>query len=150
MKLSILIPVFNESQSIAAVVEWVQAVALDKEIILVNDASTDGTSDLIKKFASDDLKVIHHVTNQGKGAAIRTALKAATGDVIVIQDADFEYDPGDLPRLMAPITEGKAEVVYGVRSLESQKLIMRLGNRFITFVTNVLYGQSLQRCRNML
>ena len=114
------------------------------EIILVDDASTDGTSDLVNKFVSDDLKVIHHVTNQGKGAAIRTALRAATGDVIVIQDADFEYDPNDLPRLMAPITEGKAAVVYGVRPLTSQKLIMRLGNRFITFITNVLYGQSLQ------
>jgi glycosyltransferase involved in cell wall biosynthesis len=144
MKLSILMPVFNESQCIAAVVERVRVVALDKEIILVNDASTDGTSDLVKKFASDDLKVIHHVTNQGKGAAIRTALKAATGDVIVIQDADFEYNPSDLSRLMAPITEGKAAVVYGVRSLESQKLIMRLGNRFITFATNLLYGQKLQ------
>jgi dolichol-phosphate mannosyltransferase len=153
MKLSILMPVFNESQSIAAVVERVQAVPLDKEIILVDDASTDGTSDWINKFASDDLKVIHHVTNQGKGAAIRTALKAATGDLIVIQDADFEYDPGDLPRLMAPITEGKAAVVYGVRSLESQKLIMRLGNRFVTFVTNVLYGQSLndvETCYKMM
>ena len=144
MKLSVLMPIFNESLSIVAVVERVKAVPLDKEIILVDDASTDGTSDLINKLASDNLKVIHHVTNQGKGAAIRTALKAATGDVIVIQDADFEYDPGDLPRLMTPITEGKAEVVYGVRPLESQKLIMRLGNRFITFVTNVLYGQSLQ------
>jgi dolichol-phosphate mannosyltransferase len=144
MKLSILIPVFNEIQSIAGVVERVHAVPLDKEIILVNDASTDGTSDLISQFASDDLKVIHHVTNQGKGTAIRTALKAATGDVIVIQDADFEYDPGDLPRLMVPISEGKAEVVYGVRSLESQKLVMRLGNRFITFAANVLYGQSLK------
>jgi glycosyltransferase involved in cell wall biosynthesis len=153
MKLSILIPVFNESQSIAAVVERVQAVPFDKEIIVVNDASTDGTSDLINKFASDGLKVIHHVTNQGKGAAVRTALKAATGDVIVIHDADFEYDPGDLPRLMAPITEGKAAVVYGVRSLESQKLIMRLGNWFITFVTNVLYGQSLndvETCYKMM
>src|SRR4030042_2078618 len=153
MKLSILIPVFNESQSIAAVVERVQAVPFDKEIIVVNDASTDGTSDLINKFASDDLKVIHHVTNQGKGAAIRTALKAATGDLIVIHDADFEYDPGDLPRLLAPITEGKAAVVYGVRSLESQKLIMRLGNRFVTFVTTVLYGQSLndvETCYKMM
>ncbi len=123
---------------------------LDKEIILVNDASTDGTSDLIKKFASDDLKVIHHVTNQGKGAAIRTALKAATGDVIVIQDADFEYDPGDLPRLMAPITEGKAEVVYGVRSLESQKLDNAPGK----LVHHVLHERALwskpERCRNML
>ena len=99
MTLSILMPVFNESQSIVAVVERVQAVPLDKEIILVNDAATNGTSDLINKFASDDLKVIHHVTNQGKGAAILTALQAATGDVIVIQDADFENDPGDLPRL---------------------------------------------------
>jgi len=137
-------PVFNESQSIAAVLERVQVVPLDKEIIVVDDASTDATSDLIGKFASDHLKVIHHVTNQGKGTAIRTALKAATGDVIVIQDADFEYDPGDLPRLMAPITEGKAEVVYGVRLLESQKLVMRLGNKFITFAANLLYGQNLR------
>jgi len=144
MKLSILMPVFNESQSIAAVLERVQVVPLDKEIIVVDDASTDATSDLIGKFASDHLKVIHHVTNQGKGTAIRTALKAATGDVIVIQDADFEYDPGDLPRLMAPITEGKAEVVYGVRLLESQKLVMRLGNKFITFAANLLYGQNLR------
>jgi dolichol-phosphate mannosyltransferase len=153
MKLSILMPVFNESQSIAAVIERVRAVALDKEIILVNDGSTDGTSDLIKKFNSDNLKVIHHLTNQGKGAAIRTALKAANGDVIVIQDADFEYDPVDLPRLMVPITEGKAAVVYGVRSLESQTLLMRLGNRFITFVTNALYGQSLndvETCYKMM
>jgi glycosyltransferase involved in cell wall biosynthesis len=153
MKLSILMPVFNEIQSIAAVVRQVNAVALDKEIILVNDASTDGTADLVNKFASNDLKVIHHVSNQGKGAAIRTALKAATGDVIVIQDADFEYDPGDLPRLMAPITEGKAAVVYGVRSLEGQKLIMRWGNRFITFLTNMLYGQSLndvETCYKMM
>ena len=137
-------PVFNESQSITAVVARIQAVPLDKEIILVNDASTDTTSDLINKLASDNLKVIHHVNNQGKGAAIRSALRAATGDVVVIQDADFEYDPCDLPRLMAPITEGKADVVYGVRSLENQKRIMRLGNRFITFVTNVLYGQRLK------
>jgi len=144
MKLSILMPVFNESQSITAVVARIQAVPLDKEIILVNDASTDTTSDLINKLASDNLKVIHHVNNQGKGAAIRSALRAATGDVVVIQDADFEYDPCDLPRLMAPITEGKADVVYGVRSLENQKRIMRLGNRFITFVTNVLYGQRLK------
>jgi len=144
MKLSILIPVFNESQSIAAVVERVHALPLDKEIILVNDASTDSTPDIINKFDTGCFKVIHHSTNQGKGTAIRTALKAATGDVIVIQDADFEYDPGDLPRLMVPISEGKAEVVYGVRSLESQKLVMRLGNRFITFAANVLYGQSLK------
>ena len=153
MKLSILMPVFNEIQSIAAVVVRLQAVPLDKEIIVVNDASTDGTSDLIHAFVSEDIKVIHHVTNQGKGAAIRTALKAATGDIIVIHDADFEYDPRDLPRLMAPITEGKAEVVYGVRSLESQKLIMRFGNRFVTFVTNVLYGQNLhdvETCYKMM
>jgi len=144
MKLSILIPVFNESQSITAVLERVHALPLDKEIILVNDASTDSTPDIINKFDTGCFKVIHHSTNQGKGTAIRTALKAATGDVIVIQDADFEYDPGDLPRLMIPITEGKAEVVYGVRSLENQKRIMRLGNWFITFLTNVLYGQSLK------
>src|SRR2546430_2813404 len=113
MKLSVLIPVFNEATTIVAVVERVQAVGLDQEIVLVNDASSDGTAAIVDKLASTRLKVIHHPINNGKGAAIRTALEAASGDVIVIQDADFEYDPQDLPHLMAPIAAGNADVVYG-------------------------------------
>jgi dolichol-phosphate mannosyltransferase len=144
LKLSILIPVFNEATTIAAVVERVRAVALDQEIILVNDASSDGTAQIVDQLASPQVRVIHHSTNHGKGAAIRTALEAATGEVVVIQDADFEYDPQDLPGLLAPLAARQADVVYGVRSLESQKPIMRFGNWYVTWVTNLLYGQHLR------
>lgn len=144
MKLSILMPVFNEASTIAAIVERVQAVAVDKEIVLVNDASSDGSAQIIDQLASENVRVLHHSTNHGKGAAICTALEAAMGDVVVIQDADFEYDPQDLPRLLAPLAAGQADVVYGVRSLESQKAIMRFGNWYVTFITNLLYGQHLQ------
>lgn len=144
MKLSILMPVFNEVSTIAAVVERVQAVPLDQEIVLVNDASSDGTSSVLDQLAHPGLKIIHHGSNHGKGAAIRTALEAASGDVIVIQDADLEYDPQDLVVLLAPLAAGQADVVYGVRSLRSQKLVMRLGNEFVTWMTNVLYGQRLK------
>jgi glycosyltransferase involved in cell wall biosynthesis len=144
MKLSILIPVFNEAQTIAAVVERVQAVPINQEIVLVDDASTDGTAGIVDQLASVRLRVMHHPANQGKGAAVRTALAAATGDLIVIQDADFEYAPNDFVRMMAPIAAGQAEVVYGVRSLESQHPIMRLGNWLITAAANLLYGQHLR------
>ncbi len=144
MKLSILIPVFNEAATIAAVVERVQAVALDQEIVLVNDASSDGTAQIVDRLASPQVRVIHHAANRGKGAAIRTALEAATGDVVVIQDADFEYDPQDLPCLLAPLVSRQAAVVYGVRSLETQKPVMRFGNWCVTLATNLLYGQHLQ------
>jgi glycosyltransferase involved in cell wall biosynthesis len=144
MKLSVLMPVFNEVSTIIPVVERVLAVPLDQEIVLVNDASSDGTADIVAPLARPRVKIIHHPVNHGKGAAIRTALAAATGDLIVIQDADFEYDPQDLPRLVAAIDAGPAQVVYGVRSLASQRLVMRLGNEFVTWAANVLYGQRLR------
>jgi len=144
MKLSIIVPVFNEVQTIAAIVERVQAVPLEQEIVLVNDASSDGTGEIVDNLASRQVKVIHHAINRGKGAAIRTGIEAATGDVVVIQDADLEYDPSDFRRLLAPIVEGRASVVYGVRSLESQRPVMRWGNRFVTWATNLLYGQHLR------
>ena len=144
MKLSVLMPAFNEAKTIQAVVARVQAVPLDLEIVLVNDASSDGTAGIVDDLASSNVRVLHHGVNRGKGAAIRTALDAATGDMVVIQDADLEYDPNDLVPLMAPLADGTAEVVYGVRSLHSQRLIMRLGNRFVTLLANLLYGQQLQ------
>lgn len=146
-------PVFNEASTIADVVARVQAVALEKEIVLVNDASSDGSAQIVDQLVSPNVRVIHHPVNRGKGAAIRTALEAATGDVVVIQDADFEYDPQDLLCLLAPLAARKADVVYGVRSLKTQKLIMRFGNWYVTFITNLLYGQRLhdmETCYKMM
>jgi len=153
MKLSILMPVFNEAPTIAAVVERVHAVPLEKEIVMVNDASSDGTHGIVDTLAGPELHVIHHPVNRGKGAAIRTGLEAATGDVIVIQDADMEYDPGDFTRLLDPITQGQADVTYGVRSLDSQKPIMRFGNHFVTFMTNLIYDsqvKDMETCYKMM
>lgn len=144
VKLSVLIPAFNEAATIADVVARVQAVPLDLEIVLINDASSDGTSGIVEGLAAGDVRVLHHAVNRGKGAAIRTGLEAATGDLVVIQDADLEYDPCDLERLVGPLIQGKAEVVYGVRNLASQRAVMRFGNRFVTLIANVLYGQRLQ------
>lgn len=153
MKLSILMPVFNEADTVAEVVARVQAVPIDQEIVLVNDASSDGTHGIVDVLASERVKVIHHPVNRGKGAGIRTALEAATGDVVVVQDADFEYEPQDLPGLLEHIAAGRAGVVYGVRELDSQTPVMRFGNRLVTWVTNVLYRQHLsdmETCYKMM
>lgn len=144
MKLSVLIPVYNEAHSIETLVRRVAAVDLPLEIVAVDDASTDGSSDRLERLAVDGLRVIYHPTNRGKGAAVRTALAAATGDAVVIQDADLEYSPEDFPSLFAPIAAGAADVVYGVRDLSGQPLTRRVGNRFLTAMTNLLYGSSLQ------
>lgn len=146
-------PVFNEARTIAEIVERVQVVPVEKEIVLVNDASSDGTHEIVKGLASSTVRVIHHPINRGKGAAIRTGLAAATGEVVVIQDADLEYDPNDFSRLLAPIKSGRAEVVYGARSLHTQKLVMRLGNNFLTLLTNWMYGgrlKDMETCYKMM
>ena len=161
MKLSILIPVYNERDSIEALLRRVGAVDLtpaagrdaaaapariEREIIVVNDCSTDGTPEILARLEREpvpDLQVVHHQRNQGKGAAIRTALAVSTGDYVVIQDADLEYDPADYPRLLAPILAGEAQVIYGVRSFAGQKPLLRWGNWFLTSVTNLLYGARL-------
>ena len=146
-------PVFNEAPTISLIVDRVQAVPLDKEIVLVNDASSDGSDKILDRLAGPGVKVIHHPSNHGKGAAIRTGMESATGEVIVIQDADLEYNPNDFLRLIQPIVEGKADVVYGVRALDSQRPIMRLGNHFLTVVTNALYGGQLadmETCYKMM
>lgn len=116
------------------------AVPVPKEIIVVNDCSRDGTKEILDGLSIEDLRVIHHSHNQGKGAAIRTALKAATGDLAIIQDADLEYDPDEYAKLLHPILQGEAEVVYGVRNLDGQKFLFRNGNRFLSLVTSLLYG----------
>jgi glycosyltransferase involved in cell wall biosynthesis len=121
--LSIIIPVYNEKYTIGGIIQRVQRLHMDKEIIIVDDGSTDGTTEILRNLESTEkreIKIIYHKLNRGKGAAIRTALNYVGGDLVAIQDADFEYDPGEFPKLIAPIIEGKADVVYGSRFRDSE------------------------------
>lgn len=147
MKLSLIIPVYNEARTVKQVLERCRALNLDKEIIVVDDGSTDGTREILAhEDGRDNVKVLYHDKNRGKGAAIRTGIAACSGDIIVIQDADLEYMPEELPTLIRPIVEGWADVVYGSRFLGTHrvfKVVHYLGNRFLTFVTNILYDTML-------
>lgn len=148
-KLSVLIPVYNEHRTLPRLLERLGAVhfPVAVEVVIVNDASDDGTAEFLSAFAArPGFRVIHLATNQGKAAAIRTAVAEAQGDVFVIQDADLEYDPAELPRLLEPILQGRAEVVYGSRFLgavHGMSWQHTFGNRLLTAVTNLLYGQRL-------
>jgi glycosyltransferase involved in cell wall biosynthesis len=147
-KLSVVIPVFNEERTIQRLLSRVAALPLPKEIIIVDDASTDGTRELLAQYeAARDVHVIFKPQNEGKGAALRTAFRRASGDVIVVQDADLEYDPRDILPLVRPIVTGQADVVYGSRYLgpEAQdgSRIHRLGNRLLTAASNCLTGLTL-------
>ena len=143
IKLSVLIPVYNEEGLIGELLRRVAAVGVDKEIILVDDCSTDGSWEVISSLNIPELTPLRHPQNRGKGAGIRTALQHASGDVVLIQDADLEYDPNDYPKLLAPLVSGQADVVYGARELDGQLALMRFGNKFLTWVTNLLYGSRL-------
>ncbi len=158
MKLSIIIPVFNEEKTIKEVIDKLLKVKLpyQKEIIVVDDGSTDATASEIKnlKFKIKNLKVVNHKINQGKGAAVRTGIDAATGDYILIQDADLEYNPAEIPKLLSPLlkltTNNKRQTtnyaVYGSRFMSRYAQIpylYLLGNKFLTWITNVLYGTRL-------
>ncbi len=151
-KLCIIMPVYNERQTVEEIVRRVLGVDLNgiqKELILVDDGSTDGTRDVLQTLSRQELsgvKVVLHRHNQGKGAAIRTGLSHANGDLIVIQDADLEYDPRDYAVLLQPILDGKADVVYGSRFLGPHRafnFLHMVGNKFLTLVTNVLYNTIL-------
>ncbi|MGI5917449.1 MAG: glycosyltransferase family 2 protein [Anaerolineae bacterium] len=144
MKLSVLVPVYNEEEGVREILRRVAAVDVDKEIIVVDDCSDDGTMGILEQMDIPNLRIVRHKVNRGKGAAIRTALAAATGDIVLIQDADLEYDPQDYPALLEPILRGRARVVYGVRDLSGQRLIFRLGNQLLTLLTNLLYGLRLR------
>jgi len=125
MKLSVIMPVYNEERTIQEIVKRVLEVPLEKELVIVDDCSTDRTSELLKVYANKaEIKVLRHEKNQGKGAAIRTGIQAATGDIIVIQDADLEYDPAEYPILVKPIIEGRADVVYGSRFLGLHRVFL--------------------------
>lgn len=144
VKLSVIIPVFNEKANIAAVIDAVKAVDLPKEVIVVDDGSTDGTSEILEHYKDDDTIRIHSsVLNFGKGTAIRVGLKYATGEIIVIQDADLEYDPQQIPALILPIEKGEADVVYGSRflgSIKGMKFANWFANKILAIAANVLYG----------
>jgi len=154
MKLSVIIPVFNEAETILELVERVRQLPLEKELLMVDDSSSDGSGEILSRLASDaDTIVLTHTVNRGKGMAIATALRVASGDVVVIQDADLEYDPNDFLKLIEPIEQGVAQVVYGVRDLSSQRAIMRAGNRFLTWLTGVLFGvrlRDMETCYKMM
>ncbi len=148
MKLSVIIPVYNEVESIETILKRVQDTGRPHEIIVVDDGSKDGTRDLLKTLdGKKGLHVILHEKNQGKGAAVRTGMSAAKGDVLLIQDADLEYDPRDYPELLKPIEEGLADVVYGSRFLgRAHRVTMfwhMVANKSLTLMTNILYDTIL-------
>ncbi len=164
MKLSIIMPVYNEIGTIAEILQRVRAVRLqvpvgfgpddgtvvefEREVVIVDDGSTDGTREILRALEDkQDLHVILHECNQGKGAAVRTGLQHASGDVMLVQDADLEYDPRDYVALLQPIVEGRSQVVYGSRFRGGPTKAMffwhMIGNRFLTLVTNVLYNTIL-------
>jgi dolichol-phosphate hexosyltransferase len=145
MKLSVLMPAYNEAATVERALEAVLATPQEKEIILVDDGSTDETGEILKKLGEDHggIHVIVHQRNQGKGAAVRSALAAATGDVVLIQDCDMEYDPNDYAKLLEPIERGEADVVYGTRSFGSHTSFsfwFVMGNKLVTLVTNILFN----------
>jgi len=152
MKLSIVMPCYNEINTIASVMDTVLSVPLEmeREVVIVDDFSTDGTREYLKSIKDSDkrINIIFHDKNQGKGAALRTAFKKVSGDIIVIQDADLEYDPGEYSKLIKPIIENKADVVYGSRFAggECHRVLFywhSFGNKFLTFLSNVFTNLNL-------
>lgn len=148
MNLSVVIPIYNEVKTIQIILDRVLATGLATDIILVDDYSSDGTRDLLSLLdGNKGIRVILHDKNRGKGAAVRTGIAAAIGDVILIQDADLEYDPRDYPALLQPIEEGLAKVVYGSRFLGGPRRVAMfwhmLANKLLTFATNLLYNTIL-------
>jgi glycosyltransferase involved in cell wall biosynthesis len=148
-RVSVIIPVYNEARTILQIIERVREVPLKLEIIAVDDASTDGSKEVLGSLAEKGLlnHVIHQPVNRGKGAAIRDGILAATGDVIVVQDADLEYDPAELPRLLAPILAGKADAVFGSRFLSGDHRVLyfwhSVGNKLLTLLSNMFTDLNL-------
>lgn len=140
--LSVVIPAYNECTTLREIVDRVRAVPIRKEIVIVDDCSTDGTAEVLRQLAADnDIRALYHKRNEGKGAALRTGFAAATGDIVIVQDADLEYDPDEYPKLLKPILDGKADVVFGSRFTggESHRVLYfwhYVGNKLLTFLSN--------------
>ncbi len=146
--LTVVIPAYNEEATIEALLARVEALPIDKEIIIVDDGSRDGTRDILGSYVErPGYRVFYQPENRGKGAAIRRGFDEARGDIVVVQDADLEYDPAELPRVIAPIADGRADVVYGARFLPGERRVNQLfhtaGNRGLTILSNVLSGLDL-------
>lgn len=146
MKLSVIVPVFNEEKTVEALLSKLLKIKEVDEVVAVDDNSSDKTPKILKEIKNRKLKILSHKQNQGKGKAIQTGLKAVTGDYVLIQDADLEYDPIEIPKLLSPIEEGKTEVVYGSRFLGPRTNMFfwhYLGNQFLNLVINILYNSIL-------
>jgi len=145
MRLSVIMPCYNEAESLPDILTKVRAITIDKEIIVIDDCSNDDTPNVLANEQRNDpnLRVVRHERNRGKGAAVRTGIAAATGDVIIVQDADLEYDPNDFYAVLKPIFDGRVGVVYGSRFMGSHTGMYfwnALGNKFLTFLTNFLFN----------
>jgi len=147
MKLSIVIPVYNETGTIEEILKRVQSVPQDKEIIVVDDGSTDGSTEQLHRISDENTTLLFHSDNRGKGAALRTGLERVTGDIVIIQDADLEYNPSEYDRLIEPILDGRADVVYGSRFTGGPQRVFffrhYVGNKFLTLVSNMLTDLNL-------
>jgi dolichol-phosphate mannosyltransferase len=162
MRISVVVPVYNEERTVTQVLEALAKIPLDLEVIVVDDASTDHTWEILQELRQrtpfNTYQYLRHETNQGKGAGLRNGFRLTTGELVTVQDADLEYNPQDLPALLrmweAALAAGKTRVaVYGYRDLSGQKLTTRLGNHFLTFVTNLLYGSrihDMETCYKLL
>lgn len=148
MKISVVIPVYNEVKTVKEIISSVMAAPYDKEVIIVDDGSVDGTREILKEFSFPGLQSAFHERNMGKGAALRTGFSMATGDFVIIQDADLEYSPADYPKLLKPLLDGRADVVYGSRFIggdEHRTLFFwhMVGNRFLTLFSNMFSNLNL-------
>jgi glycosyltransferase involved in cell wall biosynthesis len=147
MLISVIIPAYNEKETVGDVLLSLSKLPLHMEIIFVDDGSEDGTGDLVKRSSAHEVKFLRHPARMGKGTAVRTGLTVSRGDVVVIQDADLEYDPADIPALVEPVVKGEARVVYGRRMADKGSRRYRLfflGSRMITLATNLLFGTDLR------